>query len=295
MATSLQFSAWRGRFRDSLGRSEGVLRLFRMARYGLLQGPWRPWVIRHFQTHNRNAPLPTCADTLFADLDLAGTVQRLNDDAYAPGFQVPQEIIAQIRAYSREAGVKRVDEPHVDCEPVRRLAYDPRIAEVARRYLEAEPILCTSKLYWTVPPADERGRRQVAEDGGLFHYDLSDVKSLTVFAYMTDVDAECGPHVVIRGSQERRTPAQIFRRFIADEEADRIYGSRIEMILGKQGTAWFEDIACYHKQEPGSRPRLMLSFTYSLHRRPLSDDPNRVASSRGRGDGTAYSPRRARA
>jgi hypothetical protein len=35
-----------------------------------------------------------------------------------------------------------------------------------------------------------------------FHYDALDFKSLTVFIYLTDVDASCGPHVLIKNTHK---------------------------------------------------------------------------------------------
>ena len=92
-----------------------------------------------------------------------------------------------------------------------------------------------------------------------------------MFVYLTDVDEQSGPHVVIRGTQRRVTPSQILRRTISDEYARRKYGERIEVITGPRGTGWFEDITSYHKQAAGPNVRLMLSIIYSLHRRPLDD------------------------
>jgi len=114
-----------------------------------------------------------------------------------------------------------------------------------------------------------------AEDG-LFHYDLVDIKALTVFVYLTDVDEDSNPHVVIPGTQTRRTPAQILRRSLSDREAERRFAGRMRTITGPRGTGWFEDITTYHKQAGGGKVRLMLTLLYSLHRRPMPGRPVRA-------------------
>lgn len=278
MQESLGYTALRARLRTSLNHRETILGWFRVVRYALVQGPWRPWIIRRHEARNMNPPMPVFDDTLFDGMDPESAGRLLEDEACAREFLVPGEIVDTIVAWSREVGAKRIDDPHVDCAGVQRIAHDPRVVEVARRYLKAEPILFTSKIYWTVPPADAQGRLNAAAERGQFHYDVADVKALTVFVYLTDVDGNSGPHVVIRGTQRRVTPTEVFRRTISDEFANRKYGERIEVITGPRGTGWFEDITCYHKQSAGSKVRLMLSIIYSLHRRPVEDLARRAGT-----------------
>lgn len=277
MEVALRYSALRARLRNYVGNRETLLEYFRMLRYALLQGPWQPLVIRYYQAHNPNPPLPVCTDTMFEGLDVDQAVERLRSDAFAPGFIVPEDVVDGAVAYARKLGVKRSDDPHLYCEAAHRIAHDPTLVAVARRYLKAEPILNSSKLYWTIPPADRQGQMNAAAERGRFHYDLADVKSLAIFVYLSDVDEDCGPHIVIPGTQGRKSPARIVNRFLEEGEARRRYGDRIRVVTGKRGTGWFEDIACYHKQDAARKSRLMMSIIYSLHRPPLVDAARRPA------------------
>jgi len=287
MALSLRYSELRARLRNYLSDKQTPLDHARILRYALLQGPWQPWLVRYYQSHGHNPPLPVCPESLFAPLEVEEVIERLNADAYAPGFLVPADEVERIVAYARKVGVKRSDDPHRFCDAACRIACDPQIVDVARRYLETEPILHSSKLYWTVPPAGDReGQAMAAAEGARFHYDLADLKALTVFVYLTDVEADCGPHVVIRGTQRRRSPAQIFKRFLDDDEVKRRYADRLHVVTGSRGTGWFEDICCYHKQAAGEKVRLMLSIIYSLHRPPLADE-RRLGSAGAKRDGRA--------
>jgi hypothetical protein len=128
-----------------------------------------------------------------------------------------------------------------------------------------------------------------AAEGGRFHYDLADLKSVTLFVYLTDVEADCGPHVVIRGTQGRKSASRIFNRFLEEGEIRRRFAGRMHVITGQRGTAWFEDISCYHKQAAAEKVRLMLSIIYSLHRPPLAEERRRPAPafSGARRDGAA--------
>lgn len=278
MASMVGYTSLRARLRVGLNHRERVLGWFRILRYVLVQGPWRPYLIRYHAEKNENPPLPARALTMFDELEDRATAEALDRDAVTKRFLAPDGTIDSIVEWVRANDAKRIDDPHVDCEGVTAIAHDPRVIAVARRYLGAEPILFTSKIYWTLPRPDARGRVAAAAEGGQFHYDLADVKAVTLFVYLTDVDEASGPHVAVRGTQRRVTLDQILRRTISDELIERRYPGRIETILGPRGTCWFEDITCYHKQAVGTKSRLMLSIIYSLHRRPLDDLEMRPAS-----------------
>lgn len=268
MDASLLYPTLRSRLRDALDRDRRMLNAVRKLRYALVQGPWQPLVVRWHQAFSRNPRFATAAETMLPPFDVDGVVRRLERDAYSAGFVVPGPVVDDIVAYVRKRGARWIENPHKSCFAVERLSQDPAIVEVARGYLGAEPILLESRSYWTLPTPDERGRVFGAADGGMFHYDVADVRSLSVFIYLTDVDEDSCPHVVIRGTQARRTPRQIFTRMLDDATAERRFGGRIHTILGPRGTGWFEDIATYHKQRNGTKPRLLLSLLYSLGRRP---------------------------
>jgi len=278
MASPVGYTSLRARLRVGLNHRERVLGWFRILRYVLVQGPWRPWLIRYHAAKDSNPPLPARAVTMFDGMDDSAAAGALTRDAVTERFLAPARTIEGIVEWVRANDAKRIDDPHVDCDGVSALAHDPRVIAVAKRYLGAEPILFTSKIYWTIPRPDARGRVAAAAEGGQFHYDLADVKAVTLFVYLTDVDEESGPHVVVRGTQRRVTPDQILRRTISDELVQRRYAGRIESVTGPRGTCWFEDITCYHKQAVGTKVRLMLSVIYSLHRRPLDDLEMRPAS-----------------
>jgi hypothetical protein len=271
MELALRYTSFRARLRNYLSDKETLLEYFRMMRYALLQGPWQPWVVRYYRGQHANPPLAVYPHTLFPALDVDRAVEQLERDAYAPAFMVPDDLVDGAIAYGKRLGVKRSDDPHLYCEAAHRIARDPQIVEVARRYLGAEPILNSSKLYWTIPPPDAKGQMDAAAERGRFHYDLADVRSLAVFIYLSDVDEECGPHIVIPGTQGRKTLGGTVNRFLSERDALRRFGDRIRVVTGRRGTGWFEDIACYHKQAPARKARLMMSIIYSLHRPPLDD------------------------
>lgn len=275
MALSRHYLVLRSRFRNWVGDREALLHVVRLARCLLVQGPWQSWLVRHYRRHHANPPLPVYTETLFSALDAEHAAWALEAVAFAEGFRVPGALVDEIVAYAHADGAKRLDNPHLECVAASRIAHDPRVVEVARRFLGAEPILLESKIFWTIPTPDARGRVMAPAEDGLFHYDLVDVKAMTVFVYLTDVDEDSNPHVVIPGTHARRSPVQILRRSLSDREAERRFAGRIRVITGARGTGWFEDITTYHKQAGGGKVRLMLTLLYSLHRRPAPARPKR--------------------
>lgn len=272
MAVSLSYSAARTRLRHYVNDREALLGVLRGIRYGLIQGPWHPWLVRFRQFTSSAQPLPAGAATGFSTIDVEEAVDQLNRDAYTDPALLDGPRVDELVALADGIGDRRLDNPHLDGGPVLRLALDPQIVAVARRYLGAEPILFRTQLYWTLPRPDAAACLDAAAEHGRFHYDISDSRSVTVFVYLSDVDEECGPHVVLRGTHGRRGLLRGLSRFITEEEIARRYPGRLHMITGRRGTAWFEDITCYHRQAPALRPRLMLSVIYTLHRRPVAGD-----------------------
>jgi hypothetical protein len=265
------YSTLRHRLKASAEDHPALLGRLRALRFALMQGPWQPLLIRGYQRWGNNPSFLAAPESLLEPFDTAEAVRRLERDAFAPGLRVPEATVDAIVRFMREDDSRRIDNPHHVCPEIDRLAHDPALVSVARGYLGAEPILLESRMYWTIPFPDERGRVYHAADNGQFHYDVVDVKSLSVFVYLTDVDSTCGPHVVIRGSQRRRVPGEFRARMLDDATAERRYGDRIQMITGPRGTAWLEDILCYHKQAIGPNIRLLLTIVYSLHRRPVRE------------------------
>jgi hypothetical protein len=253
----------------------GLLELARTFRYLFLLGPWRGLAIRFCRVLSRvsqtRQPMSTADESLFPKLDLAQIVKQLDDEGYAPGFALPAEQVEQLVAYSREHIRFFQINAHHDCAAAQRIAHDPQIVEVARRYLGTEPILFTTQLYWSRPTAEYDASVDIAEQElhtERFHYDVADFKALSVFIYLTDIEAECGPHVVIPATHKGISLARIFRRYLSDAEAYRRYGDRIKVITAPRGFGFFEDLTCYHKRAKTKKVRLMLSLHYVLRRNP---------------------------
>ena len=94
----------------------------------------------------------------------------------------------------------RCPNPHQACDAVDKLTRDPAMVEVARGYLKTEPVLRSSRIFWSYPDLTRDYNPLYG-----FHYDIDDYKFLKVFFYLCDVDLDRGPHIIIEGHIKRRT------------------------------------------------------------------------------------------
>lgn len=253
-----------------LNQQRELMRIIRALRAIWLLGPWRNLFVKYHQRFSKNLPLPRNQQSIFGELEVASAVENLKRNGFAPGLHVPDEQVREVLRFCDQHKNNKHRNPHLICDAVNQIAHDPKIIEVASQYLGTEPILYQTSLYWSHPPSDEKKRQRMLQQKSRFHYDVGDFRSLVVFIYLTDVDEECGPHVLIEGTHQKKDPLGLITRYLSDKKAYRQYLDRIRIIKGASGTGFFEDLTCYHKHAVGNQKRLMLTITYMLHRTPHS-------------------------
>lgn len=229
-------------------------------------------LIQYHQKFSKNQPLPRNQHSLFDNLDVAAVVDGLRQEGIARGLRVPQSQVSDILNFSVRHQNASHSNPHLICEPIRQIAHDPKIIEIAREYLGVEPILYQTSLYWSLPSNNEKKQKPTAWQKAHFHYDIGDFRSVVLFIYLTDVDQESGPHVVIEGTHYKKSFRQMLTRYLNNDTANRQYAERIRVIYGASGEGFFEDLTCYHKRATGTKKRLMLTISFMLQRTPLTTD-----------------------
>jgi len=135
---------------------------------------------------------------------------------------------------------------------------DTRILSAVGAVLGAQPTISYMAAWWSLPG------RGGAEHAELFHRDYDDLRFVKLFVYLTDVDADSGPHAFIRGSH--RTPKLMERRRFSTDEVGANYPPEDHLELsGPAGTAFLENTFGLHRGiPPRSRPRLIFQALYSL-------------------------------
>jgi hypothetical protein len=152
----------------------------------------------------------------------------------------------------------------------------PRLLALVEAILGCKPTLSDVSLWWLYHNYDREEEAHnhtgYASSPLEYHRDIDNWRVVRVFLYLTDVDTESGPHSYLRGTQLMNLP--IFRRVnLADHQPlHRLLQNRLD-ITGPAGTLIVMDPFGLHRAiVPKTRDRLMLAFSYSLHRVPSTPE-----------------------
>ena len=164
------------------------------------------------------------------------------------------------------AGVYRLDRQDIINNPeVQELVMDPVLINIARNYLECEPIFDYPAMWWS-PAFSKEASGEAAQ---LYHFDLDRIKWLKLFIYVNDVTPENGPHCYIKGSHRAgNKPAELLKRGYAripDSDLKTHYKETdFVMACAPAGSIFAGDTKCWHKSNHVSKGhRLVLEFEYT--------------------------------
>ena len=230
-----------------------------------LTGPWQPLLLAVCRRYANN-PRMAAPPTLLPALEPRRIAAQLDQEGWAEGFVLPAEQVHRILAFTAQSPQQTYEAPHRHCAAVWEIACDAQVLDVARLYLQGEPILYHSVIWRNQGVANPESVRNFHLFR--FHFDVADVKSVVLFIYLSDVDEQSGPHMVISGTHYRKSLWHTVRLYLDEQTARARYGDKVHQITGARGTAFFEEQTIYHKQLLPQKPRLMLRITYTLWRVP---------------------------
>lgn len=145
---------------------------------------------------------------------------------------------------------------------IQKLFFDQSFMAIANEYFGSRPILDLIALWWSAP-FHRWGRSESAQ---LFHFDMDRIKFLKFFFYLTDVDAENGPHCYVKGSH-KRLPDSLRREGRRDDEEvfANYKPSDIVEIVGKRGTIIAANTRGLHKgKELEKNCRLLFQIEFAV-------------------------------
>lgn len=190
---------------------------------------------------------------------------QLCHDPYRPelgSFRAPEDVPPQTHV-SHYSNAAILDAPHLLA-----IANHPEVLAVVERTLGAKPTIGALRLWWSTPSAS--GEPEHAE---LFHRDVDDLAFLKLFVFLTDVDADSGPHIYAAGSHRQDVLTRI-ARYSDEEVAGAVGADRIRHFTGPAGTSFIENTYGLHRGlPPTKRPRLVFQPLYTL--RPVVYGPKR--------------------
>ena len=147
------------------------------------------------------------------------------------------------------------------------LIFDESILKFAQNYLGAAPILDLVAMWWHTTYSSIPDK----EAAQWFHFDMDRLKWIKFFFYITDVDANSGPHTFIAKSHKSLGIPYILRTKgytrLNDNEVEMNFESKdFKEFTGNRGTLIVEDTRGLHKGKhciSGDRLLFQLEFTTS--------------------------------
>jgi hypothetical protein len=296
-------------------------RFYRYLRTGTKRGAGNPrWLLmfilsrfRIFRSlmisSHKNSSSYEIQESIFQELDVDNAVKALKEDGSYIGIKLPPDFLYELLKFAHDSSCygnmdcelgfpyarkreaeKKYGQSFISadyfnavllCPTIWKLAHDPKILEIASRYLGGKPLHTGSRLWWLFAKREEDKtllvskmtllslRNTIREGSYFFHYDLDDYRCLKFFFYLTEVDFSGGPHCCVRGSHERKKISHLFSpsRRCPDRDIQEFYGSEnIRTICGEPGFGFVEDTFCFHKATiPSAKDRLMLLIQFTLN------------------------------
>lgn len=230
--------------------------------------------------------------SIFAGLEADKFVADLEDNSVSYGLQLPANMATEIlefatRTPSTEPGFDDEFIPEdvqngrlrggryvmrglvsnvMDCPAIKQLVHDPLLLEIVRKYLNYWPTLITQHLTWSFASEQSEAEIQKIYPPTNFHYDVAGYNFMTSYFYITDVDADSGPHIMIKNSRDKKPLKMLLASNCqTDDAVYNHYGKDSEVIItGKSGFGFVQDPSCIHKVKPPSTSnRLLLQIRYS--------------------------------
>lgn len=219
-------------------------------------------------------------------LDVNKFVDEINQKGFSSTFHIPSKSLTNLVDYCNSSEfegqnskakvrinykkpVKPVNqedlwylntEIYKECQEANDLAHHEDLVNIAAQYLGKEPKLFNVHAWWSFPPNTD----DYVHNYG-YHYDIDSVKFVKFFIYLTDVDLDSGPHVIVANTHKKKTWFQKRNRRLSEDQAVSSFPKEdINIMTGKAGEGFFEDTFAYHKGTTPKKPRLIFQVEYSI-------------------------------
>lgn len=254
-----------------------------------------PFRRAHWLTAKPVPPSETAASSMFGQIKADEVASELKRTGISAGLTLPASIHEEIASFAHETPcfgnfdreLEFVAGEHAEaerrfgrtilsghhfervlqCEAAVAVQRDPLLLDVARHYLGGEAKLITTRTWWSFP-TKTASEADLSRASFKFHFDLDDWRMLKFFFYLSDVDADAGPHVYVRGSHNRRRVKHQLTLLVGHpaDEVLNFYGENNAVTLtGKAGTGFVEDPFGFHMGTLAKNtPRLMMEVGFGV-------------------------------
>ena len=126
---------------------------------------------------------------------------------------------------------------------VQALLCERNVVKTAREYLKSRPQIMSLAMWKSFS-----GFGTDANASQKFHFDNDRANFIKLFVYLTDVTEDNGPHTYVEGSHMKKPKTLLHGEKLEDSEVLDFYTkSKLKVITGKKGQAFFADTAGFHK------------------------------------------------
>lgn len=160
------------------------------------------------------------------------------------------------------------------CPAAQRLVSDRSLLAIAQAYLGAAPVQDLVAMWWSAAVDTDEAAADAAAQR--YHFDLDRLRFVKVFAYLTDVGPQQGPHVYVRGSHRSKPAALRHDGRHGDAEVAAAFPGEERPITGPRGTVFLADTLGLHKGLPvvdGHRLVFQTEYATSLFGSSWSQAP----------------------
>ncbi|MBB4274319.1 hypothetical protein [Rhizobium mongolense] len=254
-----------------------------------------PFRRAHWLTARPVASSATTAPSMFGGIKAENAAAELRRNGIFTGLTLPPAIHEEIARFARETPCfgnfeRKVEflagehaeaerrfgrtilsghhfERVLQCKAAVAVQQDPLLLNIARHYLGGEAKLITTRTWWSFP-TKSASEADLSRASFKFHFDLDDWRMLKFFFYLSDVDADAGPHVYVQGSHNRRRMKHQLTLLVGHSAEDVLgfYGKESAVTLtGKAGTGFVEDPFGFHMGTLAKHtPRLMMEVGFGV-------------------------------
>lgn len=266
----------------------------RLQRFPIVRN--RDFLVKRSQKRQQARALPLDhSKSIMKDLDVERVLAQLKTDGLALNLTLPDSMSDVLMKHAMEApccafanpehGFLYQDRSKVsaalgrpllksdylnirkEIPGLREFCEDPKLVDLASRYLGFPAVCIRTRLWWSFAPQNEAvATKDLSQAAMLFHFDSADFRFMKFFFYLNDVGPENGPHVFVKGTHKKKK----FMHYLSsnqytDEEMSQLYGAdKVVTITGKAGSGFAEDTFGFHKAEmPQQRDRLVFMIMFS--------------------------------
>lgn len=141
------------------------------------------------------------------------------------------------------------------------ILFSKKFLLLAKSYL-GQNTMTVSASYFISFPNKNLNEIDKISNAQYFHWDNDFTKFLKLYIYLSDVDANSGPHVFVTGTHKRKNFKHKLHRPYTDNDIYSSY-SEVKSFLGNKGSSFFVDSYGLHKGETvKTNNRIMLNIHY---------------------------------